>query len=247
MKISIVLCVFNEIRVISDSFERLKKDCDDKGFGFEIIIVDNNSSDGTREWLESCEDESVIKIYNEVNIGKGGSIKKAIKAAKGEYLVIFDPDQEYENSAIWDSLIKIEATTAKCVLGSRRLGNRRIYKYPLNYYGVVLLTTLINILYGTKLTDAATAVKCFDLNFLKSLPLVSNGFNLDFELVCRVAKYGGNIEEVKVNYFPRSKDEGKKINALKDGLLSLIVILRVRFLIRVNNNQSINNTDSGVL
>ncbi len=236
MKISIVLCVFNEIRVIKDSFESLKKDCDDRDLAFEIIIVDNNSSDGTREWLESCEDESVIKIYNKVNIGNGGSIKKAIKAAKGEYLVIFDPDQEYENVAIWDSLLKIEVTGAKCILGSRRLGGRRIYKYPLNYYGVVMLTTLINILYGTKLTDAATAVKCFDLGFLKSIPLVSNGFNLDFELVCRVAQCGGNIDEVQANYFPRSKAEGKKINAVKDGLLSLIVIIRIWFPFGKNKN-----------
>jgi dolichol-phosphate mannosyltransferase len=225
MKISIVLCVFDEIRVIQDSFERLKKDCDNRGLRFEIIIVDNNSSDGTREWLESFEDDSVVKIFNKVNIGKGGSIKKAINVAKGEYLVIFDPDQEYENVTIWDSLLKIEETGAKCVLGSRRLGNRRNYKYPLNYYGVVVLTTLINILYGTKLTDAATAVKCFDLDFLKSIPLISNGFNLDFELVCRVAQRGGNIDEVQANYFPRSKAEGKKLNALRDGFLSLIVIL----------------------
>lgn len=229
MKISIVLCIYNEIRVINDSFEQLKKDCGRKDFGIEIIIVDNNSDDGTAEWLNSLDHPSVIKIFNSKNIGKGGSIKKAIEIAKGEYLVIFDPDQEYEVSAIWEALNKIQSNDVKCVLGSRRLNHRSSYVYLLNYYGVVFLTAIINMLYGTRLTDAATAVKCFDLNFLKRIPLVSNGFNLDFELVCKVAKYGGNIVEIDVKYSPRSRAEGKKIRAIRDGILSLIVILRFRF------------------
>jgi len=231
VKVSIVLCVLNEIRVISDSFERLKQSCEEKQFGIEIIIVDNNSDDGTKAWLNSCEHPSVVKIFNSANLGKGGSIKKAIAIAQGEYLIIFDPDQEYDPSAIWDALSKIEGTDAKCVLGSRRLYQRTKYIYLLNYWGVVFLTTVINMLYGTRLTDAATAVKCFDLKFLKQIPLVSNGFNLDFELVCRVAQYGGKISECDASYSPRSRSEGKKLKAFKDGIQSLIVILKIRFFI----------------
>ena len=229
MKVSIVLCVYNEIRVINESFERLKKDCEAKDFGIEIIIVDNDSDDGTTAWLNSCEHPSVVKIFNSQNIGKGGSVKKAIAIAQGEYLIIFDPDQEYDTSAIWDALNKIEGTDAQCVLGSRRLNQKAKYIYSLNYYGVVFLTTVINILYRTRLTDTATAVKCFDLKFLKGIPLVSNGFNLDFELVCRVAKCGGKIIEFDANYSPRSRSEGKKLRAFKDGSQSLIVILKIRF------------------
>ena len=116
----------------------------------------------------------------------------------------------------------------QCVLGSRRLDQHSNYKYAINYYGVVFLSFCINLLYRTSLTDTATAIKCFDTNFIKNVPLVSDGFNLDFELVCRVARLGGKIEEVNVNYFPRSKEEGKKIKAIQDGFASLIVIFRDR-------------------
>ena len=109
------------------------------------------------------------------------------------------------------------------------MGERKIYKYAINYYGVIFLSKVINFLYGTSLTDTATAIKCFKSDFIKNVPLKSNGFNLDFELVCRTALSGGKIEEVSVNYFPRTKKEGKKIKAYKDGIQSLLVILRDRF------------------
>ncbi len=230
MKLSIILCVYNEIRVIQDSFRNLYADCESKNIEYEIIIVDNNSNDGTREWLRRITEKKVIKIFNDANLGKGGSIKKAIDQASGKYLIIFDPDQEYETQSIWDCLSKIETSSVECVLGSRRLESQKKYKYALNYYGVIFLSSIINFLYGTSLTDTATAVKCFRTDFIKKIPLVSNGFNLDFELVCRVAKFGGKIEEVHVNYFPRTKAEGKKINAIRDGISSLIVIIRDRFL-----------------
>jgi dolichol-phosphate mannosyltransferase len=228
MKLSIILCVYNEIRVIEKSFQELYRDCESKEMEYEIIIVDNNSSDGTKEWLDSLENPSVTKVFNEKNIGKGGSIKKGIGIASGKFLIIFDPDQEYETQSIWDCLNKIESSGAQCILGSRRLEQHRNYKYAINYYGVVFLSSFINLLYNTSLTDTATAIKCFNTKFLKNVPLVSDGFNLDFELVCRVARLGGKIEEVNVNYFPRSKAEGKKIKALQDGFASLIVILRDR-------------------
>tara|TARA_B100000989_G_scaffold151108_1_gene112692 strand:- start:29675 stop:30373 length:699 start_codon:yes stop_codon:yes gene_type:complete len=229
MKLSIILCVYNEIRFIDKSFKELYKNCEKKQLEYEILIIDNASSDGTKEWLESLCNEKVIKIFNNKNIGKGGSIKKAINKAVGEYLIIFDPDQEYEIQSIWDCLDQLKKTNATCVLGSRLLGEKKIYKYATNYYGVIFLSKLINFLYRTNLTDTATAIKCFKSDFIKNVPLKSNGFNLDFELVCRTALLGGKIEEVSVNYFPRTKKEGKKIKALKDGSQSLIVILRDRF------------------
>ena len=93
---------------------------------------------------------------------------------------------------------------------------------------MIFLSKVINLLYKTNLTDTATAIKCFNSDFIKVIPLESNGFNLDFELVCRTAITGGKIEEVSVNYFPRSKSEGKKIRAFKDGFESILVILRDR-------------------
>jgi glycosyltransferase involved in cell wall biosynthesis len=228
MKLSIILCVYNEIRVIEKSFHELYKNCEKKQIEYEIIIIDNASTDGTKEWLESLRNEKVIKILNNKNIGKGGSIKKGINKAAGEFLIIFDPDQEYEIQSIWDCLNQLKKTDAMCVLGSRLLGERKVYKYAINYYGVIFLSKIINFLYSTNLTDTATAIKCFKSDFIKNVPLKSNGFNLDFELVCRTALLGGKIEEVSINYFPRTKKEGKKIKAFKDGIQSILVILRDR-------------------
>ena len=205
-----------------------------KQLEYEIIIIDNASNDGTKEWLESLSNEKVIKILNNKNIGKGGSIKKGINKAAGEYLIIFDPDQEYEIQSIWDCLNHLKKTDAMCVLGSRLLGEK-IYKYAINYYGVIFIQGN-KFLYRTSLTDTATAIKCFKSDFIKNVPLKSNGFNLDFELVCRTALSGGKIEEVSVNYFPRTKKEGKKIKAFKDGIQSLLVILEIDFL-KYNQHQ----------
>lgn len=222
--------MYNEIRSVDRSFRRVIRACKERGVIYEIILIDNNSYDGTREWVAARDESNVIKIFNKKNLGKGGSIKEAIKRANGKYFVIYDPDEEYEPSAIWDSIEKIQLTNADCVLASRTLGGRKKYKYLANYYGVVFLTGLINLLYGTKLTDTATAVKTFNLKFLKQAKLISNGFNLDFELVCRIAKMGGSIEEVQANYYPRSKKEGKKLKAFKDGILSLGIIILTRIL-----------------
>ena len=111
MKLSIILCVYNEIRVIDKSFHELYENCEKKQLEYEIIIIDNASNDGTKEWLESLSNEKVIKILNNKNIGKGGSIKKGINKAAGEYLIIFDPDQEYEIQSIWDCLNHLKKRT----------------------------------------------------------------------------------------------------------------------------------------
>ena len=228
MELSIIVCVYNEISFIEKSFSELIKSCESKKTDYEIIIIDNNSSDGTKDWLKSLTHKRVKKIFNKINLGKGGSIKKGIEMSEGKYLIIFDPDQEYEVQSIWDCLDKIKTSNAMCVLGSRLLNDTKTYKYALNYYGVIFLSKVINLLYKTNLTDTATAIKCFNSDFIKVIPLKSNGFNLDFELVCRTAITGGKIEEVSVNYFPRSKSEGKKIRAFKDGFESILVILRDR-------------------
>ncbi len=229
MELSIIVCVFNEISFIEESYKELIDSCESKKIKYELIIIDNNSNDGTKDWLNSKNHIKVKKIFNKSNIGKGGSIKKGIEFSNGKYLIIFDPDREYEVNSIWDCLERIKKSDAVCVLGSRLLGERKIYKYAINYYGVIFLSKIINFLYRTSLTDTATAIKCFKSDFIKNVPLKSNGFNLDFELVCRTALSGGKIEEVSVNYFPRTKKEGKKIKAFKDGIQSLLVILRDRF------------------
>ena len=125
------------------------------------------------------------------------------------------------------------------IIGSRRLNKNfnfidlfrdknKGFTYTFNYFVVFLLTLIINILYKQKITDSASALKIFKSDFIKKIDLKRNGFNLDFELVCKTAIFKGIISEIPINYHPRSKKEGKKIKAIKDGLSSLLGIIEDR-------------------
>ena len=225
-ELTLILCVFNEFERIQKSLPVLIKEVEEKRVNCEIIVIDNYSTDGTRQWLEN---DIVKVIFNNKNIGKGGSIRKGIETSKGEYLIIFDPDLEYASQSIWDCLNLIKEKKCKGVLGSRVLGGEVKYHYYLNRVGVQLLTYLINIFYNSELTDSATAIKMFETKFVQGIKFKRNGFNFDFEIVCRVLICGGKILEVPVEYFPRTFSEGKKISAFKDGFQSLVAIASDRF------------------
>jgi hypothetical protein len=167
---------------------------------------------------------------NDRNLGKGGSIKRGIGLSRGRHVVIHDPDLEYRASDIWVMLDHACQTKASLVLGSRVLGGHVRYAYLKNYLGVKFLTWLINGMYGCQITDAATALKLLDQNMARRLDLRCNGFDLDFELVAAVVRLGGRVEEVPVEYYPRTVGEGKKIRAWRDGVMALktIMLTRVR-------------------
>ena len=116
------------------------------------------------------------------------------------------------------------------VLGSRKLGGDKVYEYYLNYLGVTFLANLTNILYQSNLTDTATATKLFRSSFIKKINLQRNGFNLDFELVCRTLRMGGKIKEFPITYSPRTKIEGKKIKLFRDGFSSILTVIIDRFI-----------------
>lgn len=198
----------------------------------EILVIDNRSTDGTREWLEAFPPDGITRIFNERNLGKGGSIKKGIAASRGRRVVIHDPDLEYRADDIWILIDAMRETGASMVLGSRILSERPNYAYVANYWGVIFLTTIINILFGCRLTDSATAMKLMDGELVRSMRWRSNGFNLDFELVSQIAHIGGVIIERQAHYTPRTRAEGKKIRAIKDGVESLLAILRCRLMHR---------------
>jgi GT2 family glycosyltransferase len=170
-------------------------------------------------------------LFNDANLGKGASIKRGIASSNGKYVVIHDPDLEYEASDVWDLLNAAREENARVVLGSRVLGGEHIsYQYRANYLGVMFLTACINVLYRSRLTDPATAMKLLDGDLARSLKLRSTGFDLDFEIVVRLLRLGHNIVEKRVKYIPRTRTEGKKLRAWRDGLHALRVILRDRIL-----------------
>lgn len=237
--LTLLLCTYNEEKRICEAITEIFNSLSQGNFTYEIIFIDNNSTDQTRKKIEEKLNDNCRIVYNKKNIGKGGSIKKGIDISNGEYIMIFDPDLEYESNDIIRMYNAISLSKNEFIIGSRRLNKNfnfvDLYKdknkgliYTFNYFGVFFLTLMINILYKQKITDSASALKIFNSNFIKKIELKRNGFNLDFELICKTAISNGKIGEISINYYPRSKKEGKKIKAIKDGFLSLLAIVEDR-------------------
>lgn len=227
MIISIIVCAFNERDTILDVLQGIQDIDFGSDWSKEIIVVDNCSTDGTREILKDGLWPNTKIIFNSSNLGKSASIRLAIDALSGDYAVIQDADLEYDPSYLPNLLVKTQTDNAVAVLGSRILGGKPNYIYYHAFLGVRLLTAVTNILYGSKLTDVATAIKLVRSDVLKSLNLVGEGFELDFELVDKLLLAGHNIHEVALSYSPRTYAQGKKIRAI-DGLWALRVIVRDR-------------------
>jgi len=238
MKLSLIICAYNERETILPVLERVHRAPLLPGWEREVIVVDNASTDGTRELLRSVEADrsdgqngagSLRVIYQPRNMGKGTSIRTAIPVCTGDYVFIQDADLEYDPGDYPLFLARAEQDRPAAIFGSRTLGGRAIYKYMANYWGVRVLTGLTNVLYGARLTDVATASKMVRSDVLKRLHLTGSGFDLDFELPNKLLRAGYEIVEVPISYAPRTVEEGKKIRPW-DGIWALRVILRDRFL-----------------
>ena len=224
MKLSVIMSAYNERDTILTALERVKAVEIEK----ETIIVDNFSTDGTRELLQRIDDDDIRIIFQPENYGKGTSIRTAIPYCTGDYTIIQDADLEYDPQD-WHKLVDVALEKdLDAVYGSRVLGGPKAI-YTHYYWGVGFLTFLINLLFGANLTDSATACKMVRTKVLQELKLTCAGFDLDFELTDKLCKNGYEIIEVPISYNPRSFEEGKKIRG-KDGLKALFTILRDRFL-----------------
>jgi len=228
MRLSIIICCYNERDTIVTVLERVRAADPGPGWEKEIIVVDNFSTDGTRELLQGLDLPDVRVIYHPRNLGKGTSVRTGIAHCTGDYAIIQDADLEYDPAQYPLFLERVANEHPAAVYGSRTLGGRAVYKYVANYFGVRFLTWLTNLLYGAHLSDVATAAKMVRGDVLKSLNLTGTGFDLDFELTDKILRAGHEIVEVPIAYHPRTIAEGKKIRPW-DGLRALYVILRDRF------------------
>jgi dolichol-phosphate mannosyltransferase len=230
MKLSIIICAYNERSTILDAIRQTHAVDLGPGWEQEIVVVDNFSTDGTRELLQSVDLPDVRVVFHPRNLGKGASVRTGIAQASGDYFVIFDADLEYEPGDLAALVAQVIPGQTVAVFGSRTLGGRKIYQYAKNYWGVRLLSVVANLLYGGHLTDIAVGPKLVRLDVARSLNLAGSGFDLDFELPCKLLKRGHAIEEVAVAYHPRTVEEGKKLSApFRTGFHALWVILRTRF------------------
>lgn len=229
MKLSIIICAYNEKHTILTVLEKVHQAPLLPGWEREVIVVDNASTDGTQDLLKGIAYPDTRVIFQPRNMGKGTSIRTAIPHCTGDYALVQDADLEYEPNEYPLFLEVVEKQHPAAIFGSRTLGGRAVYEYAANYWAVRFLTSLINILYGAQLTDVATASKMMRVDILTRLKLTGTGFDLDFELPDKILRAGYNIVEVPITYHPRTLEQGKKIRPW-DGLWALRVIVRDRFL-----------------
>ena len=225
MKLSIIICVFNEVSTIEEVYREVANINLLNNIEKEIIIIDNHSSDGTTEILKTIKKEASTKIiYQNKNFGKGNSIIEGIKKASGDLVIFQDADKEYSPQNYNKLLEKLLSNNLDAVFGSRILENKNYHLYTLNKIAVVLLTNLINFLYGAKFTDTATNHKLIKTEVLKKLELKSKSFALDFEIALKLAKFNYSYSEVPIIYKSRKYKDGKKISYI-DAFKSFFVII----------------------
>ncbi len=225
MKLSVLMPAFNERPTIDVIIEKVLAE----DLVHELIIVDDGSTDGTREFLKTrAYSEPRVQVFlHELNQGKGAAIRTALERASGDIAIIQDADLEYSPSDYAAVIQPIVEGVSKVSYGSRVLGGEN--DYPLDSFraGSYVVTQAANLLFGCRLTDEPTCYKAFEMDFLKSLPLESVGFELCPELTGWARKRGQTIVEVPIRYDKRSIEEGKKIR-WRDGVIALWTLLKVR-------------------
>jgi glycosyltransferase involved in cell wall biosynthesis len=228
MKLSIIVCVLNEIKTIKKLLEKIDQVSLPGNIAKEIIVVDNYSTDGTREFLKTLQKKNYLIYFQEKNLGKGNSIIKGISLVSGDIIVLQDADLEYDPNnykKLIDHLIKHDLDG---VFGSRILSKNDNFIYKLNKFAVIILSKLINLLFKSSYTDTATNHKLIKTTVVKKLNLISKGFDLDFEIACKLAKYNYKVDEIPIKYYPRSYEDGKKINFI-DAFKGFFVIIYCYF------------------
>ena len=227
-KLSVLVPVYNERHVVEASLRRVLDLEDELISSLELIVVDDHSSDGTWEILQRLadEDDRILLLRNERNLGKGAALRKAIARASGDISIVHDADLEYDPADIPSLLVPFAVEGADAVYGSRYLSAP--YRRALMHRHTTinkLLTTTSNWMTDLNLTDLETCYKAIKTDLLKSIPIRSNDFRFEVEITFKLAKRRARVFEAPIRYLPRTREEGKKIKA-RDGLLAFGAMLR---------------------
>ncbi|MBI5368370.1 MAG: glycosyltransferase [Planctomycetes bacterium] len=207
MKLSVIVPAYNEARTIRTLIARVLDVQLDK----EVLVVDDGSTDGTREILRQITHPQLRVLFHERNQGKGAAVRTGIQAAAGEIVLIQDADLEYDPREYPQLIRPIEDGTADVVYGSRFLGSPRRVLYFWHYLANRFLTLLCNACTDLTFTDMETCYKVFRADVIKAIPLRADGFDFEPEITAKVAKMGCRIYEVGISYRGRDYSEGKKI------------------------------------
>ncbi len=225
MNVTVIIPVYNEIQTIREIIRRVQN----TGLVQEILVIDDGSTDGTREILRELNDQGAIRaIYHEKNAGKGAAVRTGINHASGDVIIIQDADLEYDPEEYPNLLSPIEKGIADVVYGSRFLGGAR---RPILFWNMVankILTFVTNILYNNILSDMETGYKVFKRELVKDIPLHSRRFEFEPEFTAKILKRKIRIYEVPIAFNPRDYSEGKKIK-IGDAFVALWTLLKYRF------------------
>jgi len=225
MKLSVIIPVYNEI----DTLEKILKKVKDVKVPKEIILVDDGSTDGSREFLEELKrkDTALKVIFQKENQGKGAALRVGFKKASGDYVIVQDADLEYDPRD-YLKLLKETNGSKTVIYGSRFMGSYKDMT-SLHFFGNRILTALTNLLFGVALTDMETCYKLIPLELIKKIEIKSNRFNFEPEITAKILRLGYKIKEVSISYAGRTVSEGKKIT-WRDGFSALATLIKFRFL-----------------
>lgn len=227
--LSVIVPVYNERDTLAEIVRRIQRvDLSTFGLTKEILLVDDGSTDGTRDLLPGLAELPDVRVaLLPRNRGKGAAVRAGVARATGDLVVIQDADLEYDPRDYALLLRPIIEGRAEVVYGSRFLGEHKAMYYW-HQVGNKTLTTITNILYDTTLTDMETCYKLCTAEIARSLHLTQNGWGIDPEITAKILKRGHRIYEVPISYTGREFDEGKKIS-WRNGFTVLGVLLRLRF------------------
>ena len=241
MKLSVIIPVYNEVATLEEILHRVKSVSIRVPAGYnedaqivtvekEIVVIDDGSTDGSREIIEKeAEKNTITAIYHARNQGKGAAVRTGFAHATGDFMVIQDADLEYDPREYAILLQPLLENKTKVVYGSRFRGGPTKTMFFTHMVGNKFLTLMTNVLYDTIISDMETCYKCFHADVIRNIPINAHGFDFEPEITAKILKRGYRIYEVPISYNGREFDEGKKIDPIKDGLLALWTLLKYRF------------------
>ena len=224
-KISVLIPVYNEVDTL-DAIIKKVENADFCGLEKEIILIDDYSTDGTKDLYKNY---SYKVLYHEYNQGKGAALRDGFKEATGDIVIIQDADLEYDPADYKPLVQLILDGKADVCYGSRLTGGKPSRSFMFHHLlGNKFLSLLTNILYGSTLTDMETCYKAFKTEFIKGIEIKSDRFDFEPEITAKVLKRRARLYELPISYYGREFSEGKKIT-WRDGIFAIIALIKYRF------------------